>query len=207
MSNHPQWLEPFKNLIQTATVDQLSRFQGGDSSSAEAAVLILLGERDGEPDLLLTQRSFEMRSHAGQPAFPGGRVDQGEGAVEAALREATEETGLDPTGVEVLGLLPQIWLPPSNFLVTPVIGYWHTATQVFPVDPREVAQVVRVPLRVLADPDNRIRVRAPSGYLGPGFLVGDMQVWGFTGAILDRVLALTGWEREWDVSRIEDLRA
>jgi 8-oxo-dGTP pyrophosphatase MutT (NUDIX family) len=168
--------------------------------------LILLGERDGEPDLLLTQRAADMRSHPGQPAFPGGRIDPDESATEAALREAAEETGLDPSGVEVLGTLPALWLPPSNFLVTPVLAFWHRPSEVFAVDPREVAHVVRVPLQMLADPANRIRVRAPSGYLGPGFSVAGMQVWGFTGAILDRVLALTGWEREWDKERIEELR-
>lgn len=205
--SHPGWLEPFKELLHNARVEDLSPlFRGGDQHSARGAILILLGESAGEPDVLLTQRSPEMRSHPGQPAFPGGRVDEGESVIAAALREASEETGLDPAGVEVLGSLPELWLPPSNFLVTPVLGYWLDPSDVFAVDPREVAQVVRVPLRMLADPANRVRVRAPSGYLGPGFSVAGMQVWGFTGAVLDRVLALTGWEQEWDRNRIEELR-
>lgn len=205
--SHPEWLVPFKELLRTATADQLSpRFGGGDDSSARGAVLILLGETDGEPDLLLTERAHGMRSHPGQPAFPGGRIDAHESAVDAALREAAEETGVDPAGVEVLGTLPELWLPPSNFLVTPVLGFWHRPNEVFPVDPREVARVLRVPLRMLADPANRIRVRAPSGYVGPGFAIDGLQVWGFTGAILDRIIALTGWELEWDRERIEDLR-
>lgn len=204
---HPEWLDPFKALIQTASVELLSpRIRGGDGESARGAILILLGESDGEPDVLLTQRAAEMRSHPGQPAFPGGRLDEGESPVQAALREAFEETGVDPAGVDVLGSLPDLWLPPSNFLVTPVVGYWHRPTEVYAVDPREVAQVLRVPLRALADPENRIRVRAPSGYLGPGFTVAGLQVWGFTGAILDRLLSLTGWEEEWDQDRIEELR-
>jgi 8-oxo-dGTP pyrophosphatase MutT (NUDIX family) len=204
---HPLWLEPVKELVSTATVEQLSpRFQGGDELSVRGAILILFGEDNGEPDLLLTQRSSDMRSHAGQPAFPGGKIDRDESAIEAALREAVEETGLEPAGVEVLGTLPELWLPPSNFLVTPVLGYWHTSSSIFTFDSREVAQVVRVPIKMLADPANRIRVRGPSGYLGPGFSVAGMQVWGFTGAILDRLLALTGWEEPWDHMRIEDVR-
>jgi 8-oxo-dGTP pyrophosphatase MutT (NUDIX family) len=205
--SHPLWLDPVKELLSTAKVELLSpRFQGGDPSSPRGAILILFGEENGEPDLLLTQRASDMRSHPGQPAFPGGRIDAGESPIEAALREAAEETGLERSGVEVLGALPELWLPPSNFLVTPVLGFWHTTSTVFAVDPREVAQVVRVPLKMLADPANRIRVRGPSGYLGPGFSVAGMQVWGFTGAILDRILALTGWEEPWDPTRIEDLR-
>jgi 8-oxo-dGTP pyrophosphatase MutT (NUDIX family) len=203
----PQWLEPFRRLLHSATVHDLSpRFHGGDESSPRGAILILLGERDGEPDILLTQRALDMRSHPGQPAFPGGRIDPGETAIEAALREAMEETGVDPAGVHVLGELPELWLPPTNFLITPVLAHWHSPSDVFPVDPREVAQVVRIPLRTLADPDNRVRVRAPSGYLGPGFVVEGLQVWGFTAGVLDRLLALTGWEEPWDAERIEELR-
>lgn len=204
---HPAWLEPFVALLHSATVHDLSpRFDGGDEQSPRGAILILLGERDGDPDVLLTQRALDMRSHPGQPAFPGGRIDPGESAIAAALREAAEETGVDPHGVEVLGALPELWLPPSNFLVTPVLAYWRSPSEVFAVDPREVAQVVRIPLRMLADPANRVRVRAPSGYLGPGFMVEGLQVWGFTAAILDRILALTGWEEQWDPDRIEDLQ-
>ena len=66
-----------------------------------------------------------MRSHPGQVSFPGGSIDPGETPREAALREAEEETGLDPAGVEVFGELPELWLPPSNFAVTPVLGWWR----------------------------------------------------------------------------------
>lgn len=204
--SHPEWLTPFKRLLDLPDFDFGNLPRGGDADSARGAVLILLGETEGEPDLLLTQRASDMRSHPGQPAFPGGRVDDGESAEEAAVREGAEETGLEPTGVEVLGSLPELWLPPSNFLVTPVLAFWHSPSDVFAVDPREVAQVIRVPLRMLADPANRVRVRSPRGYVGPGFVVADLQVWGFTGAILDRLLALTGWEEPWDWDRVEELR-
>ena len=66
-----------------------------------------------------------MRSQPGQVSFPGGSLDDGEDAVDGALREAQEETGLDPDGVEVFAVLPRIWLPPRNFAVAPVLAYWH----------------------------------------------------------------------------------
>ena len=79
-----------------------------DEETRRGAVLMLFGEgADGEADLLLTERAHHMRSHPGQVSFPGGSVDPGETAVEAALREAEEETGLDPTGVEVFAELPR----------------------------------------------------------------------------------------------------
>ena len=87
---------------------------------------MLFGERSQRgPDLLLTERAHDMRSHPGQVSFPGGSIDAGETPVQAALREAEEETGLDPAGVEVFGELPELWLPPSNFAVTPVLGWWR----------------------------------------------------------------------------------
>ena len=80
-----------------------------------SAVLVLFGESvaDGQltPDVLLIERAFGLRSHAGTPAFPGGVVDPSDdGPVGAALREAQEETGLDPAGVDVLAILPDLWL-------------------------------------------------------------------------------------------------
>ncbi|MEZ5096320.1 MAG: NUDIX domain-containing protein [Nocardioides sp.] len=79
--------------------------------------------------LLLTERAHHMRSHPGQVSFPGGSLDPGETPRAAALREAEEETGLDPTGIEVFAELPELYLPPSNFAVTPVLGWWARPTR------------------------------------------------------------------------------
>jgi 8-oxo-dGTP pyrophosphatase MutT (NUDIX family) len=127
--------------------------------------------------------------------------------VDAALREAEEETGLDRSGVVPFGRLPDLFLPPSGFVVTPVLAWWERPSQVGVRDPREVASVHRVRLEELTDPRRRARARHPSGYIGPAFEVGDLLVWGFTAGVLDRLLALTGWERPWDSSRIVDLPA
>jgi 8-oxo-dGTP pyrophosphatase MutT (NUDIX family) len=207
MSAHPEWLKPFAELPDTVTIEHFTlRPQNANGATRDGAVLVLLGESENGPDVLLTQRSRTMRSHAGQPAFPGGAVDENDaGPAETALREAAEETGLDISGVEVLGLLPRVWLPPSNFLVTPVLAWWHTHSPVSAVDPREVSKVVRVALRDLINPENRFRIAHPGGLSTPAFAVSDMRVWGFTAVLLDRLLALAGWEEPWDQNRFEEL--
>ena len=198
----PWWLATLSAAAGEITADQLSRFMPPESGGRESAVLILFGEGPAGPDLLLLQRAADMRSHPGQPAFPGGAVDpEDSGPVEAALREAAEETGLDPSGVDVFASLPQLWLPPSGFVVTPVLGWWRAPSPVHAAIPAEVAAVHRVPLDALIDPANRVRVQHPSGYVGPAFTVSGMLVWGFTGGLLDRVLNVGGWSRPWDETR------
>jgi 8-oxo-dGTP pyrophosphatase MutT (NUDIX family) len=170
-----------------------------------SAVLVLFAEGPDGPDLLLIQRSAGLRLHAGQPAFPGGAVDADEGPVEAALREAAEEVGLDPDGVDVVGTLPELFIDRTGFRVVPVLAWWRQPCAVAPVDPREVAAVERVGLAELADPATRLMVRMPSGRAAPAFRVRGMVVWGFTAALLDRLLALAGWERPWDAAMVMDL--
>jgi 8-oxo-dGTP pyrophosphatase MutT (NUDIX family) len=171
-----------------------------------SAVLILFGDGPGGPDLLLVQRSPFLRRHAGQPAFPGGAIDESDGGpVPAALREAEEEAGVDPSGVQVLAVLPELFISRSGFSVTPVLAWWRRPVPVEPGDPGEITAVARVRIADLADPANRLMARYPSGLAGPAFRVGGMLVWGFTAMIVDRLLAIGGWERPWDAEPAEDL--
>ena len=156
-----------------------------DENYRRSAVLILFGALDDLPsraaehaegvgrdlDVLLVQRAATLRSHPGQVAFPGGRLDPEDGDlhevlsvpggevsaahVRAAVREAEEETGLDPHGVEVLGALAPVPLPVSNHLVTPVLGWWRDVSPVDVVDHAESSLVFRVPVLDLIDPANR----------------------------------------------------
>lgn len=171
-----------------------------------AAVLILFGEGPEGPDVLLTERAATLSKHAGQPAFPGGRIDPtDDGPVAAALREAYEETGLEPSGCDVLATLPELYLSRSGYRITPVAAWWREPSDVSPGHPGEVAAVARVPLNELTDPDNRLNVRHPSGFAGPAFRVRGMLVWGFTAMLMTQILKTGGWDRPWDTGRTEDL--
>ena len=179
-----------------------------EAAGRPAAVLILFGPGADGPDLLLVQRSPGLRRHAGQPAFPGGAIDESDrGPVQAALREAAEEARVDPSGVQVLAVLPEMFIWRSGFTVTPVLAWWRRSAPVGPGDPAEVSAVARVAVADLADPAHRLSIRLPSGAAGPAFRVAGMLVWGFTAMLVDRLLALGGWEVPWDASRAEDLPA
>jgi 8-oxo-dGTP pyrophosphatase MutT (NUDIX family) len=203
----PGWLEPVAAAARMVRPEQLSRFLPPEGGGRPSAVLILFGEGEHGPDLLLIERSAALRSHAGQPSFPGGALDpvdgdpEGDGPVRAALREAEEETGLDPSGVQVFGVLPRLYIPVSGFTVTPVLGWWREPSPVRVVDPAETARVFRVPVTDLTEPSNRVTVVHPSGFRGPAFQVGGALVWGFTGGLIDKLLHYAGWERPWDRER------
>jgi 8-oxo-dGTP pyrophosphatase MutT (NUDIX family) len=204
----PDWLQPLVDAIPTVKGEHFTRFLPPDEGGRQSAVLVLFGEGEEGPDLLLIERAATMRSHAGQPAFPGGALDpEDDGPVAGALREAQEEVGLRPETVDVLGVLPALYLPPSGFVVHPVVGWWREPHEVGVVDAAEVASVVRVPLSELTEPDNRFRITHTSGLIGPAFDAGGLMVWGFTAGLIAGILTLAGWEREWDASRLRELDA
>ena len=192
------------------------RLAGGDGlTMRQSAVLVLFGVLDNIPaahrstavpaslDVLLTRRSPDLDYHPGQVSFPGGGVDpEDDGVVGAALREATEETGLDATGVEVLGTLASVPLPVSSNLVHPVLGWWASPSPVHAADPTETVDAFRVPVADLLDPANRRTTRG-ARWASPAFLVPGAAghvVWGFTAIVLDRIFDELGWTEPWDRS-------
>lgn len=155
----------------------------------QAAVLIGVREAGGEVQVTLTLRTAALRTHSGQIAFPGGRIDaEDEGPVAAALRECEEETGIGKNHIEVLGRLPD-YLSGSGFRIHPIIGQFHPGYQVRP-NPDEVERLFDVPLRFLMDQANHtLASRDFKGkqrhYYEMPF--GDRYIWGVTAGII-RVL-------------------
>lgn len=207
----PEWMRGLVEVAGRLEARTFTRFTPPPGTETRpASVLVLLGDGHGDepgPDVLLLRRSEDLGSHAGQVAFPGGGADEGDdGPIGTALREAEEETGLDPLGVRPVALLPELWVPVSGFAVTPVLAHWERPSPVHAVDLRETAAVARVPIADLTDPANRFQVRREEfGWTGPAFSVNGLFVWGFTAGLLNVLISLAGWEREWDTTDVRPL--
>ncbi|MGV9859408.1 NUDIX hydrolase [Gordonia sp. NPDC003425] len=224
----PPWLRRLTGDVGAVSDAVLNR--GGDrtrwaamlgSNRRDAAVLVLFGGAwtfdptypGGLPtdaDVLLTERASTLRQHSGQVAFPGGAADPGDDyPVGTALREATEETGLLDSGVDVVATLPSFPVPVSGFDVAPVVGHWREPGPVRVMDPGETSRVVRVNLRRMLAPENRFQVRrsvlGAKAYQGPAFLVDGLLVWGFTGGLIDAISQTAGWDVPWDRSDVRPL--
>lgn len=165
-----------------------------DTTGMPAAVLIAITDR-AEPGLILTQRPETMRRHAGQVAFPGGRIDPGDDdAVAAALREAEEEVALPREAVRIIGPMP-IYRTITGFDITPVLSVIPPDLPLVPCD-REVAAVFEVPLIYIFDPANRSeRSIMVDGIERRYFDIqwGERRIWGATAAMLANLSARLRW--------------
>lgn len=159
----------------------------------EAAVLVAVTERE-QPGLLLTVRREHLRTHAGQVAFPGGRVDAGEDAVAAALREAREEILLPPDSVQIVGEI-EPYRTVTGYVVTPVLG---VVPPDIPLEPHEheVAELFEAPLAFLLDPaEQHLRTALFQGQERHYYEIfwNERRIWGATAAMIVNLSRRLQW--------------
>lgn len=168
------------------------------SDARHSAVLALLYPHDDKVHTVFMKRADDGHVHSGQISFPGGKVeDQDNTYVDTALREANEELGIPADRVEVLGKLTELYIPPSNFLVYPTLGFM-TERPDFVIDPKEVAYEIEVDLPTLLDGSHRkvreIEQRTRWGHFktqAPSYLVHQEHViWGATAMMLSELLVI-----------------
>src|SRR6266581_9228029 len=172
----------------------IDALEGHRPLARKAAVLIGLFEQEEELYLAFIRRATTLRSHSGEIAFPGGSVDLTDTSpVEPALREAQEEIGLDPSRVEVLGILPPVFTVVSNFLITPVIAYLPQGPGTLQLEASEVAELILIPFRGLADPAiTHTEEWTRSGLTRTIYFFdyGPYRIWGATARILNTLLGI-----------------
>ena len=182
-----------ERLAPTARAEELvDSLEGYLPNARRAAVLLPLFEQDGELAIAFIRRATTLRSHSGEIAFPGGSVDSTDtSTVMTALREAQEEIGLDPTSVEVLGVLTPVFTVVSNFLITPVVAFLPRGLGELHLQTSEVKELILVPLRGLADPailHTEQWMRNGMARLVHFYDYGPHRIWGATGRILNALL-------------------
>lgn len=162
----------------------------GQGRTAAVLVLIYPGPEQ-QLQLVLTGRPQHLSRHAGQISFPGGRQDPGESILQTALRETREELGVEPGGLQVLGSLNTIYIPPSDYTVHPLVA-WREETPHFEPSPDEVSEVIQVSLDHLLRRSTyrrgKVQVRPQVRWTVPYFAIARHQVWGATALILSELV-------------------
>ncbi|MEL6771973.1 MAG: CoA pyrophosphatase [Bacteroidota bacterium] len=158
----------------------------GKTCRSAAVLMLLYNDAGGHARFVLTQRPETMRDHSGQISFPGGRIEDGETALGAALRETEEEVGVAVAEEAVLGTLSGLYIPPTRFCVTPFVAALDDRPD-FALNRIEVARLIEASVAELLDPDNvRTTVRHIRGvdYEVPYFALSGHVVWGATAMML-----------------------
>ena len=159
----------------------------GEGRKASVMLLIFPAGDGDSLHTVLTRRKDDLQDHPGQISFPGGGREKGETIEQTALREVEEEIGIDRESIELLGRLNSIYIPPSDFTVTPLVG-WLSKEPSFVLQASEVAELICVELAQFFDRSIRKRspvTTDPKTRDVPWFSIGKHQVWGATAIILD----------------------
>ena len=183
----PDWLDNIRTRVARHRAEQPK--PSFTSALRPAAVLVLLIDSDNGPNILLTERAAALANYPGLLVFPGGTTEpRDDGPAATALREAGEETGIDPTHVHIIGSLPPLELPATGFLVTPVVG-WSTRLQLTDTfNSEEVAVAVQIPLRDIANTLDRTHAGRTTDTSHTHFRVGGTAVGDMTYAVIDSLL-------------------
>ncbi len=158
----------------------------------QGGVMLILYDKQGQTHLILTRRRDDLRSHAGQISFPGGRREGGETLQMTAFRETFEEIGIQRRELDYLGRLSHLYIPPSDYEVHPFVTWYKNGRPTFIPQETEVAEILEVPLSHLLDPANRQQEKWEiRGYTldVPFYLVSGYKVWGATAMMLSEFLA------------------
>lgn len=169
----------------------------GNGKNAAVLLMLYCPSEVDETVLTLTRRRTDMSKHPGQISFPGGRQDDGESLMKTALRETSEEIGIDQHNIEILGKLNKVYIPPSDFTVTPFVG-WHQGSPKFKAAEYEVAEILEVPIKKFLEPAtlvngpvstwNRKDPANPEKIVAPYYAIGSNQIWGATAIMLDEFI-------------------
>ena len=186
-SDHPDgWVSEMSSSKLVRPETRPNELEG---EGRQAAVMLLISPgSDGETlHTVLTRRKDDLQHHPGQISLPGGRLDEGETIEQTAVREVEEEIGIARDSIEILGTLNSVYVPPSDFTVSPFVG-WLSEEPIFTLQADEVAELINVPLSHFLDRSNR-RVSSVSSDAKardvPWFSIGKHQVWGATAIIVD----------------------
>jgi 8-oxo-dGTP pyrophosphatase MutT (NUDIX family) len=190
---------PLPGLAAQLKMANLKRLRRGMSMDVppdvkQGGVLILFYPVDGSANLVFIKRSEYEGVHSGQISFPGGGQERSDSSIiETALREAKEEIGIDPGQVKPIGRITTLYIPPSNFLVTPVVGYTDVTPEFTP-EPEEVDHILQVSLEDLLDERNmqekEITIIDGLVITAPCFYIDGNIIWGATAMILSELLEL-----------------
>jgi 8-oxo-dGTP pyrophosphatase MutT (NUDIX family) len=175
---------------------ELMELQHSDHA-IKSSVLILLypGKGNMQPSFVVTLRPTYEGVHSGQISLPGGRFEtEDESLVQTALRETHEEIGINPADVLIIGQLTELYIPPSNYLVQPFVGF-TSGSPVFIRHPKEVEQIIEIPAKQLLDENNLVLKEISIGgvqFSAPSFVIDGTTIWGATAMILNEFKEILG---------------